>query len=163
MAIAKITLTCSACGAEFTHRRDCWNRTDANNYEAWAQANISTCPACYHKQQVAKQAETLAAVLAELDISLPELHGVSDKQIAYADKRRTGYLASSIELIKEYHEFQVAAKDEEKLAQFAPICAEHGMTIEEGLRHEIEAMGLDTIDYLLTSTSAADVLDRLAR
>lgn len=163
MAIAKITLTCSACGASFTHRRDCWNRTDANNYEAWAQANISTCPDCYHKQQVAEKAEMLAVVLAELDISLPELHGVSDKQIAYADKRRTGYLASSIKMLKEYHKFQEAAKDEDTLAQFAPICAEHGMTLEEGLRHELNALGLDTIDYLLTSTSAADVLDRLKR
>lgn len=84
MARAKINLTCSDCGESFEHIKFCNNRRDADSYEAWARENVTQCPTCYRKAQLARKLEGL---------DLPEITGVSDKQIAYARKLRDRWAA----------------------------------------------------------------------
>lgn len=159
MAIAKITLTCSECGCTFTHRKECFNRREADNYESWAVNHIDTCPDCHRKQKADQKAATLAAELEKHGFNLPEVTGASDKQIAYAVRVRERYLADNISRIEGYHKVQQLLNDAEQVANFARVCEEHGMTVEEGIRQNMEAMGLATVQKMLTSTSAREILD----
>lgn len=79
MARVKINLICCDCGESFEHIHFCNNRRDADSYETWARDNITQCPACYRKAQLAKKLEGL---------NLPEITGGTEKQIAYARKLR---------------------------------------------------------------------------
>ena len=129
MARAKITLTCSDCGETFEHIHFCNNRRDADSYETWAKENVTQCPDCYRKAQLAKKLEGL---------DLPEITGVSEKQIAYARKLRDkaasdGYIRTLIPTVGSYLEScreQVARDPEiaQKLKEMAP-----GLTGDEAI------------------------------
>lgn len=159
MAIAKIEITCTKCGNTFIHRKECWNRREADSYESWAISNIDTCPECYRKQKADHKAANLAAALEKFGFQLPELTGASDKQIAYAVSVRERYLADNISRIEGYHKVQQLLNDADQVANFARICEERGMTIEDGIRQNMEAMGLTTVQKMLKSTSAREILD----
>ena len=159
MAIAKITITCSECGCTFTHRKECFNRRDADNYESWAVNHIDTCPECHRKQKAAQKAAILAAELEKHGFHLPELTGASNKQIAYAQSVRERYLADNLSCIEGYYKVQQLLNDAEQVANFACICEEHGMTVEDGIQQNMQAMGLTTVQMMLTSTSAREILD----
>lgn len=159
MAIAKIEITCTECGNTFTHRKECRNRTEADNYEAWASSHITTCPECSRKQYKARMASALQAKLDELGFVLPTIEGASEKQVAYAMSVRERYLADNLSRVEGYHKVQQLLKDEAQVATFAERCKEHGMTLEEGIRNNMEAMHLTTVQLMLTSTSAREILD----
>lgn len=96
MAIASVTIKCSECEKEFEHRRrKCYNRSDANDYEAWAAENITLCPDCYRKQK--RAAEEAHDKELTKDIDFAPLTG-SEKQIAWAEKIRTHALARLCEI-----------------------------------------------------------------
>lgn len=94
MAKATAICTCATCGAEFEKIAFKRNRTEANEWEAWAVANIDECPDCYRARLAAERdAENRAAMEDAKATGLPSLTG-SDKQIAWAttidDLRRVG-------------------------------------------------------------------------
>lgn len=159
MAIVKMEIICRECGNTFTHRKECRNRREADNYETWAASHIDTCPECLRKNHAAQQAAALATALEKYGFQLPELTGASDKQIAYAQSVRERYLAENISRIAGYHKVQQLLNDAEQVANFASVCEEHGMTVEEGIRQNMMAMGLTTVQLMLTSTSAREILD----
>lgn len=121
MARAKITLTCCDCGENFEHIKFCNNRRDADSYEAWAKENVTQCPTCYRKAQLAKKLEGL---------DLPEITGGTEKQIAYARKLRDSKAADSYirTLIPKSVEYMERCRNQlaitpgmaEKLAEAAP-------------------------------------------
>lgn len=79
MAKATITIKCTTCGKEFTVSKNCYNRTEANNWEHWAANHYTTCHECYaQKNQPAASS------------NLPELEG-SEKQIAWATSIRAKF------------------------------------------------------------------------
>jgi len=52
MARAIVNLTCQKCGKSFSHiKHDFRKRADADQYEKWAESNITTCPDCYKEEQ----------------------------------------------------------------------------------------------------------------
>lgn len=163
MAIAKVTLICANCGNEFVHRKECWNRTDADNYENWATTHIDTCPECYKKSLAAEKESILFDTLKTCGYKLPNLSGVSDKQIAYAEKVRARYLSNNIERIMAYHEGMEQTKDPAYMIAFAAECKKHGLTIEDGLMQSIKDAHLDTVHLLLTCESAKEILDHVNR
>lgn len=55
MAKAEITLTCRDCGKRFKWTKDCYNRKEANEAEAWAEENITLCPECRKKEYIKEQ------------------------------------------------------------------------------------------------------------
>lgn len=159
MAIAKIDIICTECGRTFTHRKECHNSREAESYSAWAANNIDTCPECYKKQRSEQKTSAIAVVLDESKIKMPELTGASDKQVAYAVSVRERYLANNISKVKGYCKVQQLLTDAEQVAKFASICEARGMTLEEGIQHDMRAMGLTTVQLMLTSNSAREILD----
>lgn len=161
MAIAKITLTCTECGKTFEHRKECRNRADADSHEAWAKENIDLCPACYRAQQ---QQRAQAAVLAALEshgITLPQLTGASDKQIAYAQSVRIRTLADSLSMLDAYVSFQDKAQTASADPEFAKQCEAHGLSVAEAITQARHARCLDKLHLALTAATARDILDNL--
>lgn len=90
MAKASIAITCSSCGKEFTHTKDCANRAQAESYTAWAKDNITVCPSCYYKMHEAAEAAEQEEALK--GIELAQLEG-TEKQVGWATKIRRAALA----------------------------------------------------------------------
>lgn len=163
MAIAKINLVCSKCGCAFEHRKECFSRRDADSYEEWAAANISECPTCARTRRKAEASCKLADKLAVLGRTLPKLEGVSDKQISYAESVRERYLASRLNDISYYHDGMQSLQNPDAMAATLAACEEAGLTLEEGIAHDLKEIGLYDVHVALTSTSAREILDLLAR
>lgn len=96
MAKASIIVACSECGREYKVEKKCYNRRDADNFEAWiASQKEHYCPECYAKikaaeRQAERDAENKRA--AEASADLPSLEG-SEKQVAWAITIRANALA----------------------------------------------------------------------
>ena len=90
MARVKIALTCTECGKKFEHTHFCRNSSDAESYKKWAMGNITICPSCHYASKLTEEHEELSHYLE--GYNLPEITGVSDKQIAFADKLRTRFV-----------------------------------------------------------------------
>lgn len=159
MAIASITLTCNTCGKKFEHRRNCYNRSEANRYEQWAENNITECPACWHKAQEAAKAKALADKLTECGFVLPVIEGVSDKQIAYAEKLRTRYLADDLGKLDDWKQISDTLADSAAMEDIAKQCAERGVSVEYALDQAISASNLAMVRELLTLTDAKKIID----
>lgn len=99
MAIASVTITCTCCGKEFEHRHQCYNRRDADQYEAWASRNITLCPEC-QKAQYEEQKNAERAKACE-PYTLPALTG-TERQIAWAEKLRASWIAEVEDYITRY-------------------------------------------------------------
>ena len=100
MAKASVIITCTTCGKEFRHEAIRANRREADSYVEWAKDHITTCPDCYRAQQTAG-AEARYIERCE-SLGLPELTGVSDKQIAYAHKVRREFLADHYAAVEQW-------------------------------------------------------------
>ena len=159
MAIASVKITCTACGKDFVHRKECYNRTDASEYESWAVNHIDTCPACYAKRKASEADVKLNSVLEQFGRQLPEITGVSDKQIAYAAKVRGRYLSDNLKSVNQYLEAMQALDDPNTRAEFAKNCEAHGIAFNDAVLQNLEYLGLITVQMMLTSTSAQEILD----
>lgn len=102
MAIARITCTCEICGGTFDHRHECYNRRQADEYEAWAADHITVCPECYRKRKMEERAAELASIREEIaGAELPDLTG-TEKQVAWAWKLRLEFLENAKKFMTSY-------------------------------------------------------------
>ena len=163
MAIARISITCDTCGKVFEHRHESHNRHEANSYEDWAKANITTCPECKRKASAADAQSKLQATLTRLGITLPALEGVSDKQVNYAISVRDRYLACNIKDITRYHKGMQAMADPAARAQAMASCEAAGISYEDGLEITLRSAHLYDVHLALTSSSARAILDKFSR
>lgn len=181
MAKATITCRCKICGKTFEHTKDCYNRADANAYEQWAEQNITVCPACYAASKKAAARSKLDAYIAEnfgAEHPLPEISGVSEKQIAYAASLRSkligelsSYGVKTSSFFAAEEEVQLSKLDEAGVAEAQEQAAAEGLTAEawfEKHRDEMIAYvaGLSTdtmakIKLILEETNASKLIDAL--
>lgn len=98
MARAMANCTCEKCGNTFTKIAYRQNRTDARNYEAWAEANCTICPECWKAEKEAKQKEEQESILQKYSDVIPSLTG-SEKQIAWAEKIRRNLVDNANDVI----------------------------------------------------------------
>lgn len=159
MAIAKITLTCTECGKTFEHRKECYNRDEANRHEAWAKENIDLCPACYRARQQRNAQVAAQEALEKHGITLPELTGVSDKQISYAKSVRDGIIARHLSKLDVYVDFVDKAAKAVANPEFARCCADNGQSVAEAIEQTRVLYGLETLHVAITATSAREILD----
>ena len=95
MAMARVTITCSRCGKEFEIKKKCYNRSDANSFETWAEQHIDMCSDCERELEYQQAAEETK--------DLPTLEG-SEKQIRWATVIRA-------EFGKKYPNFEKFTND----------------------------------------------------
>lgn len=92
MAVARVTLVCPTCGAEFTKTKTCYNRKEADRWEEYMKTTDMECPECYKARKAADAEAAVAEIIAKF--GMPEITGVSDKQIKYANDLRNKCLLS---------------------------------------------------------------------
>lgn len=97
MAIACITIKCAECGKDYEIRKKCFNRTEANNYEAWAADHITLCKTCNMERKRTIELEEVS----EFVNSLPKIVGKSEKQITYAKNLRDNLIMKLKNSLKE--------------------------------------------------------------
>jgi hypothetical protein len=182
MARVKITLKCEHCGKEFEHIHMCRNSTEAGSYEVWARENLATCPACYAEQKNAKRGAELSSYISSFSDRhpLPEITGVSEKQIAYASSLREKFICD--EMLKTRLDvnrfFEIADKikpenyDEAGRELMHKAAADAGKPFEiwftayraERLRRYfglIYAADAAKIETIFTENSASKIIDAL--
>lgn len=156
MAKAVATCKCATCGKEFEIiKRNMRNSTAARDFEEWASENCDECSECYKARIEAEKAERFNEIDAE--VNFPTLTAVSDKQMAFANKRRIEYVVEHTETIKAMSKF-LKTLDSRK-EELERMCAEHGTTFEAEYKRTID---LYKKEYtILTETSAGKILDVL--
>lgn len=100
MAKARANCTCATCGAEFVYEKICYNRRQADEFEAWAEDHITECTECYRARMERERQERAEQHRAENReneeksemIGLPELEG-TEKQKAWASTIRLEWIA----------------------------------------------------------------------
>lgn len=151
MAKAIATYKCPDCGATIERRIDGFNRRDADSKKEWAEAHPLLCADCYRKQQ----REAAAA------LSLPTIHGVSDKQVAYATDLRAKFAAQHEKAVAD----AIATRDDpDKQAAIAAAAEKAGVTIEGFIRQNLNKFPykwLYAAYVVSTATEARDIIDTL--
>lgn len=151
MAKAIATYKCPDCGATVERRIDGFNRRDADSKKEWAEAHPLLCADCYRKQQ----REAAAA------LSLPTIHGVSDKQVEYATDLRAKFVAQHEKTVAD----AIATRDApDKQAAIAAAAEKAGVTIEAFVRQSLDKSPyrwLYAVYIVSTATEARDIIDTL--
>mgnify|MGYP000106753968 CR=1 FL=1 len=155
MAKAIATYKCPDCGATVERRIDGFNRRDADSKKEWAEAHPLLCADCYRKHQRKQQREAAAA------LSLPTIHGVSDKQVEYATDLRAKFVAQHEKTVAD----AIATRDDpDKQAAIAAAAEKEGMTIADFAR---AALNKYPYNYLyeayicVNSNDAREIIDAL--
>ena len=177
MARVKIMLTCTKCGKEFERIHTCNNSAGASSYTEWAKDNITICPDCYYAAKRAKEQATLENYME--GYHLPEITGVSDKQIAFADKLRTSFMADlfrlKIDLSRCFRladAIQFDKASDAGRAKMAELAQQSGQTVEawfSDYRHMKIAHDMGRIDKALVGkietvfaeSNASKIIDAL--
>lgn len=160
MAMARVTCKCAACGAEFEISKQCHNRAEADNYEAWALKAFTECKDCHRVRNTAESGTgRIAAFKAEH--KLPEIHGVSDKQIKFASDLRDQFISRVI----SYHEEEKVADAETLIAtpaaDWVQWAKDAEMPLDEYRKSVIEYYGIGKIITILTTGEARAIIDAL--
>lgn len=151
MARAIAICMCATCGTEFEKVAFKRNRTEADSWQEWAEANCDECPECYAKRMAQENAEKVQA------LGLPEITGKSEKQIRYAFDLRTKYAVNHTKEIRYIKKmFQISQTDEAKTQAAAA-----GMTVEEVVKATIEKMHLQSALVCVIETEAHKIIEAL--
>ena len=177
MARVKIMLTCTKCGKGFEHIHTCNNSAGASSYTEWAKDNITICPDCYYAAKRAKEQATLENYME--GYHLPEITGVSDKQIAFADKLRTSFMADLFRLKIDLSRFfrladaiQLDKASEAGRAKMAELAQQSGQTVEAWfsdyrtakIAHDmgrIDKALIGKIETVFAESNASKIIDAL--
>ena len=91
MSIAIIKCVCKTCGKSFEVKKECFCKAAAESYESYAEDYFSECKYCYAARMENENAKKASSLIAKYN--LPEIKGVTAKQIAYANSLRNRWLA----------------------------------------------------------------------
>lgn len=112
------------------------------------------CPECYKRQQE-ERCKALAA-----EYNLPEITGVSDKQIAFAESLRGRYLTSSERELEKLTEIMHELRTEHR-AELDAMLAKLGQTEDEFFAQRSHKRGLGKAYTVLTTGEARQIIDTL--
>lgn len=129
MAKASVDLVCQKCGKPFTHTHICLNSRERDNYEAWAKENVTLCRDCSREEKLQEKRDQLEATLTQYGYVLPEITGVSDRQIAYAKDLREKHLFAYKNEVRLYCRTIASMRDHRDELEAA--AKEQGTTVEE--------------------------------
>lgn len=156
MARAIAECKCATCGGTFEKIAFKYNREQADSWKAWAEENCTTCPECWKKEQDEK-GKALAA-----EYNLPEITGISDKQIAYAETLRARYMLNSDCELKKLSKIINELRTEHR-AELDAMLAKLGQTEDEFFAQRSRAMHLSKAYTLLTTGEARQIIDELTK
>lgn len=156
MAKAIAHCICPDCGATFERRVDGFNRHDADSRAAWMEQRPGYCVKCYRKHQREKAGKVAA------ELHLPAIHGVSDKQVAYAEDLRGRFVAEYRSLVEDAVDLR---DDADQQAMLAAKAAEAGMETDAFIRANLRKREIVYAQYqayiVATVGQARELIDTL--
>ena len=112
------------------------------------------CPECYKRQQE-ERCKALAA-----EYNLPEITGVSDKQIAFAESLRGRYLTNYEAELEKLTEIMHELRTEHR-AELDAMLTKLGQTEDEFFAQRSHKRGLGNAYTVLTTGEARQIIDAL--
>ena len=112
------------------------------------------CPECYKRQQE-ERGKALAA-----EYNLPEITGVSDKQIAFAESLRGRYLTNYEHELEKLTEIMHELRTEHR-AELDAMLTKLGQTEDEFFAQRSHKRGLGKAYTVLTTGEARQIIDAL--
>ena len=160
MAMAKAICKCKTCGNEFAVTKKCYNRSDADNYEEWAKEHYDECTECYIARRKAETAEKAAKIIAENH--LPEISGVSAKQVDYANALRNRYLVEHDDRIPLLLKM-LAIEGTPKYIEAIKKCADEkfGGDMKAAENSKFEHYGVDILRKLWKTGDAHEIIEAI--
>lgn len=152
MAKAKATCKCIVCGNEYIREKICRNRAEADNWAKWAEEHPGEYYECYNKR-IKEERKEIAS-----KYNLPEIEGVSEKQINYAKSLRDKYIAGNEKKFDDVA--NILAMPQEEIQKAAE---QQGKTYEEFFTEGLEFHGLLIAHKLTEMSSAREIIDILTR
>ena len=154
MAKAKAECKCSVCGKDFTVERSYGSRADADHFEAYAAENYTECPACYcARMEREREQKALAAIEA---YGLPQIVGVSDKQVSYAEALRKRFLGQPNHIADVKRTLESIDMD-----QLSAAADKMGLTPDAYMRKAFNARRRGAEYIVLTSGGAHDLIEAI--
>ena len=154
MAKAVAECKCRKCGATFFKEAIRGNRADADNWETWAAQHYDLCPDCYKAEKAEKEAEKYAVLVSKYNF--PTIEGVSEKQIAYADKLRCKFVVANEADMDEAVNFWNSVD----WSEIAKIAEQEGKSVEQITRESVDRLYLGTL-ACLKCQNAEKLIDML--
>ncbi len=146
MTIARASCICERCGKEFEVVTKRPNRRDADNFEGWAEENITVCPECRNREkEETYQREAEAARKKAEERGLPELKG-SEKQIRWALVVREKRIGEIEQIIREAEKLAVTDKERKILSSFKAYAEK--LFFELDASYWIESRNLEAADLV---------------
>lgn len=146
---------CKVCGEEFTKEKKCYNRKDADAFEAWTEKNITVCPTCYKNDLEADKALKFQEI--KKNVSLPQITGVSDKQISYAETLRKRALLENPSTVEKIKNMMLTLKPD----VLKKLCEKHGKTEAEMILIAMQERRLDRVYIAMYCTDAGAIIKAL--
>lgn len=115
------------------------------------------CPDCYKAWLREENDRKVREALG--DIALPQLTAKSDKQLAYAESKRSEYILDHVNHIKQL--YAAMHMDESKRAEITAKLAAAGRTYEE--QYALILAAMPKAAAILTEMDAGKLLDTLAQ
>lgn len=164
MAKAEATCTCRTCGNTFKVTKICYNRSDANSFEAYAENNYTECTSCYHIRKQKENAEKAKTIIDKYNF--PPISGVSEKQTEYANNLRNEYLAKRDEddIVYVAVHYPEILKTEGAIAYLQDIAdTKFGGDIEKAKIDFLKQFNYYDIWKLLQEQNASKIIDMLTK
>ena len=115
------------------------------------------CPDCYREWQCEENNRKVREALG--DITLPQLTAKSEKQLAFAESKRSEYILDHVNHIKQL--YAAMHMDEGKRAEITAKLSTAGKTYEE--QYALILARMPKATAILTETDSGKLLDTLAR
>lgn len=153
MAKAVAECKCKKCGATFFKEAIRGNRADADNWETWASENYDLCPDCYKAEKAEKEAEKYAVLVSKYNF--PTIEGVSEKQIAYADKLRRKFVTGETDLDDIVNFWRAV-----DWSEVAKAAEQEGKSVAQYTRDNVDSKYCK-VYICLTVSNAGKIIDEL--
>lgn len=73
MAKARAICRCQSCGETFYREKTCYNRKDADFWEAWASQTFDECPTCYSERMRKEESEKPLTIEVNVRVYPPQI------------------------------------------------------------------------------------------
>ena len=146
MTVARASCICERCGKEFEVVTKRPNRRDADNFEVWAERNITVCPECVRaemEEEHLREAEDAKKKADER--GLPHLRG-SEKQIRWALVIRADQIDEIEHIIRKLERLAATNEERQLLADFK-MCADK-LFMETSASYWIESRNLEAVELV---------------
>lgn len=151
MAKATAICTCHKCGAEFIRTAIKRNSREAEEWSRWASVNFDLCAECYHIDLIERFEQI------KRKYGIPEITGVTPKQIEYAERLRRDYALENTDALEKL-DLRLSRTTQ---AELSAAAAKMNISETDCLKAAVKRIGLYEAYVAMAESNAAIIIDTL--